>query len=268
MTESGRALREILQGISRIILVLWLWGMAPCDLPAWQPNDAGQSARRALAERGAYPWYDAAGDGLAPRRLSVEPAPKGPDRWAHGRSWQWPRMRSWGSFWEFIKYMVWLLLACFLAWLVYLFARVYWRREQQEADRMRDRMQQLRGDAQRIERLPYDLATETLDLRALAEQSYRQGHFDRAIVYLFSYLLVELDRAHLIRLARGKTNRQYLAELRRQADLKAIVEPAMVAFEDVFFGRRRLGRESFERCWSMLPAFGRLVQPEQTGTTP
>ena len=66
----------------------------------------------------------------------------------------------------------------------------------------------------------------------------------------------ELDKHHVIRLAKGKTNRQYVRETRRApAAVARCCETTMVAFEDAFFGRKQLSREAFERCWQRLDEF-------------
>ena len=43
----------------------------------------------------------------------------------------------------------------------------------------------------------------------------RPGDYGMAIIYAYAYQLVELDQHHAIQLRKGKTNRQYLRELRR-----------------------------------------------------
>ncbi len=67
-----------------------------------------------------------------------------------------------------------------------------------------------------------------------------------------------------MRLAKGKTNRQYLREAGRERPLASLLERTMVTFEDVFFGRRALDREGFEICWNQLDQFERLVAQAQT----
>jgi hypothetical protein len=66
---------------------------------------------------------------------------------------------------------------------------------------------------------------------------------------------VQLDRHHVIRLAKGKTNRQYLRETRTRPALAEILETTMVAFEDVFFGKHELSRQRFEECHSQFGTF-------------
>jgi hypothetical protein len=98
------------------------------------------------------------------------------------------------------------------------------------------------------------------DLLAEARRAYEQGNFGEAIIYLFSHQLLQMDRRHLIRLTKGKTNRQYLREIGPRRTLRQLFEQTMVAFEDVFFGAHVLGRDRFEACWSQLNRFDQLVE--------
>jgi hypothetical protein len=66
---------------------------------------------------------------------------------------------------------------------------------------------------------------------------------------------VQLDRHHVIRLTKGKTNRQYLREARARPLLREILDRTMIPFEDVFFGHHKLSREQFEQCWRRLDEF-------------
>jgi hypothetical protein len=116
------------------------------------------------------------------------------------------------------------------------------------------------GDADRVESLPFQLRRPQSDLLAEARRCYDAGEYGQAMVYLYSYQLIQLDRYQLIRLARGKTNRQYLREMRTRPGLRALLERAMVAFEDVFFGRRELERRRFEACWSRVDEFHQLLE--------
>jgi hypothetical protein len=111
-----------------------------------------------------------------------------------------------------------------------------------------------------IERLPVPVDRAHGDLLGEARRLYDQMQYGRAILYLFAYELLQLDRHHVIRLARGKTNRQYLRELTRVSPLSPPLERTMVAFESVFFGRQALDRGGFEACWQELPQFENLLR--------
>ena len=103
---------------------------------------------------------------------------------------------------------------------------------------------------ERIQHLPQELQRENLDYRAEAERMMRAGDFEQAIVLLFAYQLLILDRSACIRLNRGKTNRQYLRET-RFADQQASQWFASVIklFESSYFGRRVVEASDFARCW-------------------
>lgn len=114
-----------------------------------------------------------------------------------------------------------------------------------------------RTDAERVEALPFDIepADNLLDV---ARKFADVGRYADAIIYLFSHQLVELDRAQMIHLTKGKTNRQYLREL-RAARLRSLMEHSTVAFEDAFFGHYEINKARFEECWSRLDEFRSLT---------
>lgn len=103
---------------------------------------------------------------------------------------------------------------------------------------------------ERIQELPEELRRDNLDYRAEAERMMRSGALEQAIVLLFAYQLLLLDRAACLRLHRGKTNRQYLREL-RSTDQQVFqwVERVVSLFEGSYFGRRVIQRSDFSRCW-------------------
>lgn len=103
---------------------------------------------------------------------------------------------------------------------------------------------------ERVQHLPQELQRENLDYRAEAERMMQSGDFEQAIVLLFAYQLLILDRSACLRLNRGKTNRQYLKET-RFADPQASEWFASVIklFESSYFGRRVIEASDFTRCW-------------------
>ncbi len=208
-----------------------------------------------------YPWYDAQTDGVRPIEVS-EP-------W-HVR-WEW--LLDWlgnlfsfswsgGGSWSWLKVLAWVGIAALFVLLVYLMVRGYRRRlrggraadadaEPADAD----------DDRRRVEALPPG-ARRKSDLLSEATRQYEQGNYSEAVVYLFSYQLVHLDKNQLIRLARGKTNRQYLRELGRRLALRQMLARTMVAFEEVFFGHYTLDRARFESVWLGLERFEALAAEE------
>jgi hypothetical protein len=114
---------------------------------------------------------------------------------------------------------------------------------------------------QRIEQLPFQLTDATRgDLVSMALSAADSGEYSRATMLLFSHVLILLDRRNLIRLKKGKTNRQYINEIRRHPELISYYERVMVPFEDSFFGDHNVDKERFEECWNALEAFHQDVE--------
>lgn len=111
------------------------------------------------------------------------------------------------------------------------------------------------ADKARLENLPVQVQKPTGDLLAEADRLRNTGKIDEAIIYLFGHRLVQLDRAHAIRLARGKTNRQYLNELRKRKDLHPILDATVKVFEQSYFGRYEITQEDYDRVRSLQPTF-------------
>jgi hypothetical protein len=112
-----------------------------------------------------------------------------------------------------------------------------------------------RSRQQSIEQLPFDLETDDGDFQSVAQAAYQNGDFNKAIVYLYSHILVTLDQHHLIRLRKGKTNRQYLSEVGRRPGVSDYFQQVMLPFEAVFFGNHNMSAKEFERCWNGLSRF-------------
>jgi len=233
-----------------------------------------EDARRAL-RREAFPWYDQDHDSLRRVHLSPpenvanksgEPEAKPPSENDSERDVDESRPRAsrtlgaWGDILAIV-----LLVALFFA-IAWFFIRAYLSREEQAAVDDTARVKHTAvDDAARIEALPFRIRRGDIDLLAEARRLYEETRFSEAIVYLFSYQLVELDRHQVIRLSKGKTNRQYLRELRPQPALRSMLERSMVTFEEVFFGGHALGRAQFETVWHEVGPFtAMLARQERT----
>jgi hypothetical protein len=241
-----------------VLAVLSLDAVAQDTALAPAPEQAVEAGRGAL-NRGwlgrLHNWYDEETDSV--RRINFE-IPKPPSNW----DWKWGNFDfSWlGTLFDASG---WGLLTLVILGMITLLVLAWLRRERSEAQPVdADQVDEDTSDIDRVEALPFRMARQTLDPLAEARRAYEATNFDEAIVYLFSYQLMELDRQQVIRLARGKTNRQCVAEIGSRRALRQIVELAMVAFEDVFFGEHHLSRARFEACWLKLDDFQRLIAEE------
>ena len=202
-----------------------------------------ESGRKALESRGGYPWYNPSSDDL--KRIEVQ------QPWGSTPSSSTPRMN-----WSWLEIVVWSGFSLLLGLLIFLLIRAFLKRERNAVPTNLNKIHQVQAnDAARIQALPFRVQRGANDLLGEAQRLYAAGNYSEAIIYLFSYELVELDRNQQIRLTKGKTNRQYLRELSRRPVLSAIVGQTMVAFEDVFFGNHPLDRPRFEACWSRVGEF-------------
>lgn len=217
---------------------------------AGESDDSVEAGRDALSQWGRYPWYDSETDALQPVDI-VEP-------------WNWDWLTSWfnwgpGNFnFNWVQWLFWgaiILILCLLTWLL---IRAFMRSTGPSESLLDTQGESPEEERRRIEALPEPARTRTRLLEA-ARKNYEKGNYDEAVIYLFSHQLVCLDKNFLIRLARGKTNRQYLRELASRNRLKRMQADTTVAFEDVFFGGHSISRERFELCWNRLGEFEALA---------
>jgi hypothetical protein len=234
---------------------LFCWVASAADTK----SDPVQSAKNALSSGGRFPWYDRKQDGV--RRISIVPREAPKDR---GQKWanapqttitsqpaQLPKLNVVSSALQWLGLS---LLIILLGVIAYLIAVSFLKDEISDAGSER-KIVQVRRDADRVEALPFKVRAATTDFLAEARRLYDAGQYSEAIIYLFSHELVELDKHQVIRLSKGKTNRQYLRETRSRPLVSGLLESTMIAFEDAFFGNKQLSRDVFERSWSHLNEF-------------
>lgn len=245
------------------IIVLIAWPV----LAVAQTDDPIQSGKQALADT-RQPWYDPDSDELRPYVLDQlqEPSDRADWRGVQRPDWSWNWNWNWnfGFSWvgELFKLLAWATLIGLLALLVYALVKTFLNLDPLNltGDDSNTKSSELRTDDQRIENLPVQPSTRQGSFLELARQHYQAADFSEAIVYLFSHQLLQLDKAGLVRLTKGKTNRQYLSELRHSDELRSVLGQTTVAFEDVFFGKHTLTRERFERCWKRNEDFQLMIQ--------
>jgi hypothetical protein len=122
-------------------------------------------------------------------------------------------------------------------------------------------------DVEKLAELPFRPPTTQADLLSTIRQKYEQRKFSEAIILLFGYQLLQLDKHQIIRLLRGKTNRQYLREVGTASRLGNMLSETMVTFEDHFFGAQAISQARFEACWNQLDEFHRQLNLTPTAAT-
>jgi len=78
--------------------------------------------------------------------------------------------------------------------------------------------------------LPFNVRRPEGDFLSEARRLYEQGLYGEAIIYLFSYQLVQLDQHRHIQLSKGKTNPQNPREVKQVPPLNVILQQNLVFF--------------------------------------
>ncbi len=220
--------------------------------------DPVESGGEVLRQRGDLPWYDAEKDEV--QSVEVTPPKKPPDRpdveQRLGGQQSGGNYVGGGLLAMLIQALALSLLGVVLiVGLVLLIRALLGAQNRGDGEELPDESRRFTSHIDRMEQLPVPLRRFDGDLLGETRRQYEAGNYNEAIIYLYSYLLVELDKAQRIRLLRGKTNRQYLWEIRETPPLRELVEQTMIAFEDVFFGDHDLDRGRFESCYHRLDEF-------------
>ncbi len=227
-------------------------------------QDSADDVQSALIN-GNYPWYDRTNDQLTPVDLPATQEAASKDRnnissyVSKTKSTTNPG-RSRSTF-SWLSILSWFAIALLITVIVGLLVWAFFRMEnKQQIKRGEQSTTSKRSNEERIKELPFDLEAANGDFRQQARNAYEAGDYRTAMMFLFSHVLLMLDKSNLIRLRKGKTNRQYLAELRAYQNLSNYYESVMIPFEDVFFGNYELNKHAFDDCWNNLETFQMQIQ--------
>jgi Domain of unknown function (DUF4129) len=220
---------------------------------AYEGEEAVAAGADALDSWTNYPWYDSANDSVRPVRLRsprpvTQSAPTMPR--GGGGTWNW-------------DWLGWTLIGLLVLLIVALAVKFFLDRDKRRSQSTAAGRIVPPASVDRLEELPFELEEPVHDPWTAARAAADRGDYNRAIILLYSHQLLELDRVQIIHLAKGKTNRQYLREVRSRPGLAAMLGTTMVAFEDVFFGGHDLARARFEECWRLTQELVGLSQERE-----
>lgn len=148
------------------------------------------------------------------------------------------------------------LLVALIGLLLYGFLKL----ESDGGDLSRDDSKRKRKIKDHIKHLPFELDEQEGDFESFAERALRAGDYSKAVVYLFADLLVAMNDAGILRLQRGKTNRQYLNEIWDHEDIRPYYRNVMTAFEDAFFGQHEISESRAQECFAARPDFDVAIE--------
>lgn len=264
------------RNVFRIAFSMCIAGLAICGMLVgssccYGQDDPKSQVRDALESLGNVPWYDSEtdsakpaelrnsdvnNDDLALRKSGRVGAPRAAAAGGGGRT-----IGPIGDFMGWFMIIVTgILLAAIVIYALYTRDPTTGRRRGQDVEVEEDELFE-----QRLEQLPVQVRKPLKNLLDEAKQLMAQGKFDEAIIYLFSHQLVELDRNQMVRLAQGKTNRQYLRELSRSPQLREILHQTVLLFEESFFGNHTLTQEQFASSWRRVDEFTSILSASSAG---
>jgi hypothetical protein len=292
-TASPRTARRTAVAIAIYGALLVPFAAFASPLLAADPDSPVESGRDALGSGGRFPWYDPARDDLRPIDLQTDddssssdpskarpPDDGGQSRNSAGRGSGSGDGSGRGSDSDSsredhssvsidpqavsapaLMWIAWIAIAGVLLWIVYMVVKAFLDREARDAKTSDSTAaEEEEAGPAGLDALPTRVIAAKGGLLEEARRQYEVGNFKLAIIYLYSFQLIKLDQNQLLRLAKGKTNREYLRELSGRPEIYGIVAQTLVPFEDVFFGEHQLTRERFEACWNQVERFNRLIE--------
>jgi hypothetical protein len=226
-----------------LLAAAWaLAAMAPAVAAA--DRDAAVEEVRAALAKGDYPWYDKSSDSN-----SLLKPPKPREEGAGDKRYLFSRLAT-----LIVMILVWVALGGLLLLLL------HYRRTGDILPQMPDVRQSApnRGRARHLA-LP-EVAVEG-SFGAAAAAAAAAADYKLAVICLFNQQLLLLDERQQLRLAAGRTNRQYIRQL-RQPQQQALLRQAVRLFEGIFFGGREAAAADYEAMTAIAQELDRTTRPE------
>lgn len=171
-----------------------------------------------------------------------------------------PREELKDPLWE--KLFTVVLPACFFTIIFVILLWILIRKAREKSRSNRLRLEEFARRQRRLETLADEAKSRYDDLKGAALEAYNAGDLRGAIIFYFSWILVEADKRELIWLDKGKTNLEYWRELDRNPEVQRIYRVIMDEFELVYYGGRSISRRAFEELWENRTLFEELMNVE------
>lgn len=244
-------------------------GTPMCWAQATGGGDDGvsESMNESLGTLDGAAWYDPEAGAVRPVYVEprLEDAANRQSRWIPKPKGARPRANpttttptntpntGWNSLWaNFPQLAGWTVLGLAIVGLSILLVFAFMRAEPGESeaaggDDGKRGLVPTKAEMEKLEHLPVEMQRGAMDLLELADRLSAEERYGEAVIYLFGHRLLQLDRGHFIRLARGKTNWQYLRELSERPALHEHLHATVELFELSYFGRHTVTGEQFAR---------------------
>ena len=228
---------------------------------AGNKTDSIESDFDAAYTKANFPWYSSEEKSVVFLREPVKETETSRPRRARSlRSFRTASASQGGGFWGRVL-TLWLPVAALVVLfgvLVLFFVKQY----KTQSLRRRVREEELRRRRRRIETLAAEARNRYDDLDKAAEEALACGDLRSALIFYFSWILVEMDRRDVVLMDKGKTNLEYWRELEDFPRLRDLYHAVMVDFDRVYFGGLAISREAFDKTWSLRETFKQLMFEE------
>ncbi|MGI6401585.1 MAG: hypothetical protein ACOX0A_05665 [Thermoguttaceae bacterium] len=259
-TRPRRHLTSVSLAVTLLLLLVLVFCAIPCSAAdssvSKVESDPVEKNFDRATKSGGYPWYSSKSKSVVflpdrPRDTKVEISPalqeKEEDS-ADQRVW-WKVLTLWAS----VAALT--IIVCLLLW--------YGIREfLKRGARQRFKAEELRRRQRRIETLAEEARVRYDDLDRAAEEALARGDLRSALVFYFSWILVEMDKRDVVFLDKGKTNLEYWRELEDKPQLRELYRSVMIEFERVYFGGRSISRSDFDKVWNQRESFAQMMREE------
>ncbi len=218
-------------------------------------SDFRDQVRENLRSSAQHEWYDGTSGKLTRPTLRSASPPNEPRDWTLKPS---QRVTSGGRAWSGSSGNDWIWPVLFATVVMLILGTIYFLRTVGRAGSSRSSIPDRTRDPQlqaRAEELPFELPRTGEGVLEMARRLAIEGRFGEATVALYGFQLLMLDRVQRIRLAKGKTNRQYVRELRQAEPFTSILSETMVAFERFVFGGHLTTSATFYGVWNRVEEF-------------
>ena len=259
--------------ISRLATAFWVVPLLVLPSNVLAIQDSTRAGQEALAT--GFDWYDSQQEettlvespnrrrAASLNRDQVKPfVPKQTQQ-----QFNWPNWLNFGWFsGPGMNLLSWVLIIAIVLLMVGLLVWGYLRMgdDSQSAAAESEDFEAMR---KRVKELPFEIQHESeTDFRTRARRAYDVGDYTQAIMLLFSHVLLMLDHRGHIHLRKGKTNRQYLREIRTNPSLAGFYQRVMIPFEESFFGGHNVSKSTFEDCWTRLEEFQNQADAHQVAS--
>ena len=253
---------------------------ASCALALWfvpssalgQAESAVETTRQAFRNAGQWDWYDAENDQVRPLPMPGERAsesrreqePGSPNSFKESPAESREQVRSTepGTVSALVNLFAWIMIVSLLVGFLVVIVAAIWRSGFAKKKPSETAEQDETESGEYVAEMPFFLDRPESEWLRTARNHYEQGNYRQAMIYVYAHMLNVLDEHRWLQLARGKTNRQFLKELRASATERQLNSSmgdyfylAMMRFEKAFFGSHALTRDELDAIWKGLDRF-------------